>query len=76
MFYSAQEGNLSCLQFLFEHVEGSLNIIAFEGMTSFLSAAEGGHLEVVKYILEKQGHEALLSTTNDGATVYHYVCSK
>lgn len=76
VFYAAQEGHLECLQYLIEHMDGSLKIVAFEGMTAFLSAAEGGHLHVMNYLLEKQGSEALLSTTNDGATVFHYVASK
>ena len=76
MFYAAQEGQLEVLQYLVQEADGSLDLGACEGMTPLLSAAEAGHLDIIKFIVDKQGKTALMATTNDGATAFHYAAGE
>ena len=76
VFYAAQEGHLEVLQYLVQEADGSLDLVACEGMTPLLSAAEAGHLDVIRFIVDTQGRGALMATTNDGATAFHYAAGE
>ena len=76
VFYAAQEGHLEVLQYLVQEADGSLDLVACEGITPLLSAAEAGHLDIIRFIVDTHGRGALMATTNDGATAFHYAAGE
>ena len=74
-YFAAQEGHLSCLQWLVDRLNANLAVSSYDGMAPIHAAAQNGHLQVVHWLV-KQANCPINLRTSDGATPVHFAAAK
>ncbi|CAO2210919.1 unnamed protein product [Urochloa humidicola] len=67
---AACAGHLEVCKYLVEELGGDANMIAAEGVTPFMTAAQSGDVSTVKYLLDCGGD--LMKADDKGRTVLHH----
>ncbi|KAI8342524.1 hypothetical protein BC941DRAFT_368298 [Chlamydoabsidia padenii] len=74
LHYSASKGHLSCVRFLVEQCQVSVDAIDREGETPLLKASYAGHYSVVRYLVLEAG-ASVYHQDKDGWSALHNACS-
>ncbi|KAJ2958688.1 hypothetical protein NQZ79_g5710 [Umbelopsis isabellina] len=72
IFYFAREGDVSKLNTCFNKAYDSINDRDDQGLTALHYACDGGHLDIIKLLVEKGAD--VNSLTNEHETPLHYAC--